>query len=176
MLRKNWIRTLVAFSGLAAMGTVWIFICVFMLIHIFTIFELWNIARFRPPEGSLARGIDGFFAGPGTMVLPLAVLAINVRLFMRAARAREDRVTLPWKFAIAGFIFIVVSSFLTSDAGDALTDVVWPHLAERSDPFLHRAVFPALLFIASFVLYVKLLLRFGRRDDTSAGFGATPVY
>jgi hypothetical protein len=166
-LRQHWSRTLLAFSGLAAMGTVWTFIFVFMMIYIFTIFDLWDITRLRPPEGSLARGIDGFLAGPGLMVLPLAVLAINFRLFVRAARARADTVTLPWKFGIVGFVFIGVSYFLTLDVGNYLTGVVWPHALGQSDPFLHRAVFPVLLFIIAFLLYVKVLLRFVRHGRLS---------
>jgi hypothetical protein len=174
-LRQNLSRTLLAFSGLAAMGTVWTFIFVFMLMYIFIIFDPRDSSPLRPPEGSLAQVVDRFFDG-GLLLLPLAVLAINVGLFVRATRARADMVTLPWKFAITGFVFIGVSWFLTLYAGNYLTSVVWPHSVGQSDPFLHRSVFPVLLFLVSFLLYVKLLLRFGRQDDTSAGFGATPVY
>ena len=53
---------------------------------------------------------------------------------------------------------------------------IWPYRVGQSDPGFHRSVFPSLMFLVSFLLYVKLLLRFVRRDEPSAGFGATPVY
>ena len=174
-LRQHWSRTLLAFTGLAAMGTVWAFMFVFMMIYTLLFFALWDSTPPRSAEDGLARIANLFFYGPGLLLLPLPVLAINGRLFVRAARARANTVTLPWKFAIAGFVFMI-GSYALMTLGVRIGEIIWSYPIGQSEPGLYRSVFPVLLFIVSLLLYVKLLLRFGRQDDTSAGFGATPVY
>ena len=106
MLRQNWSRTLLAFSGLAAMGAVWIFMFVWMSVYSSLFLVPWDATLMRPDEGSLAQIANDFFEGPGALILSFVVLAINAALFARAVRAGAEPTTLPWKFAIVGLVFI----------------------------------------------------------------------
>jgi hypothetical protein len=174
-LRKDWGKTLLTLTGFAAMGAVWIFMFGWMLIYSSLFLVPWDATLTRPLQGSLAQLANDFFDGPGMSILSFVVLAINAVLFARAVRAGADAVTLPWKFAIVGLIFIG-GSWALMTLGIHIGGIVWPHPVGRGDPGFHRSVFPALMVLIAFLLYLKLLLRFGRRDETSAGFGTTPVY
>jgi len=176
MLRQNWNRTLLALTGFAALAAVWVFM--FLWMHIYTSLFLvpWDAMLTRPVDGSLAQVVNDFFDGYGAFIPSFIVLAINAALFARAVRAGADTATLLWKFAIAGLIFIGVSWALAAYIGIYLSGVVWPHPVGRSDPGFHRSLFPVLMWLISYLFYLKLLMRFAWRDGASAGFGPSPVY
>jgi len=174
-LRKNRGKTLLTVTGFAALAAVWVFMFLSMIVYSSLFLVPWDATLSRPVEGSLAQVANDFFDGYGLALLSLAVLAINAALFARAIRAGADTAALLWKFAIVGLIFIG-GSWALMTLGIYIGGVVWPYPVDRIEPGFHRSVFPSLMFLIAFLLYVKLLLRFGRRDDTSAGFDATPVY
>jgi hypothetical protein len=175
-LRQHWSRTLITLTGLAALVAVWVFMYLSMIVYTSLFLVPWDAMLSRPVEGSLAQIANDFFNGPGAFILSFVVLAINAALLARAIHAGADAAALLWKFAIAGLVFIGVSWALAAGVGIYLSGIVWPHPVGRSDPGFHRSVFPVLMWLLSYLLYLKLLMRFGRQDDTSAGFGATPVY
>lgn len=174
-LSKNWGKTLLTVTGFAALAAVWVFMFLSMIVYSSLFLVPWDATLSRPVEGSLAQVINDFFDGYGLSLLSLVVLAINAALFARAIRAGADTAALLWKFAIVGLIFIG-GSWALMTLGIFIGGVVWPYPVDRIEPGFHRSAFPSLMFLIAFLLYVKLLLRFGRRDDTSAGFDATPVY
>ena len=58
--------------------------------------------------------------------------------------------------------------------------VVWLYPVGQSDPGFHRSVFPGLMWLVSFMLYLKLLSRFARpgrlsQDDLSIGSGISAL-
>lgn len=175
-LRKDWGGILLTLTGFAALAAVWVFMFLSMIVYTSLFLVPWDATLSRPGEGSLAQIINDFFDGYGAFILSFVVLAINAVLLARAVRTGADAAALLWKFAIVGLVFIGVSWALAAGVGIYLSGVVWPYPVGRIDPGFHRSVFPALMCIISFLLYLKLLLRFGRRDGASAGFGATPVY
>src|SRR5690606_17916714 len=85
-LRQNWSRTLMAFTGLAALVAVWVFMFLWMNIYTELFFDPWNTTLIPPPAGSLEEAICHFFNGPGEFMLSFVVLAINAALFVRALR------------------------------------------------------------------------------------------
>ena len=174
-LRQNWSRTLLTLTGFAAMGAVWVFMFAWMMVYSSLFLVPWDATLSRPVEGSLAQVANDFFEGPGLPILSLVVLTINAALFARAVRAGAETVMLPWKFVILGVIFIG-GSWALMTLGIHIGALVWPYPVGRGDPGFHRSVFPGLMCLIAFLLYVKLLLRLGRRDEPSAGFGPSPVY
>lgn len=174
-MRKHWGRTLLALTGFAAMGLVWVFMFLWMHIYSSLFLVPWSATLSRPVEGSLAQVVNDFFDGYGAFLLSFVVLVINGVLFAHAVRAGAEFITLPWKFAIVGLVFIG-GSWALMTLGIHIGGVVWPYPVDRIEPGFHRSVFPSLMFLVAFLLYVKLLTRFAQRDDSSAGFGPSPVY
>jgi hypothetical protein len=166
IMRKHWGKTLLTLTGLAALGGVWLFMFLWMIVYSSIFLVPWDATFTRPPEGTLAQLANDFFDGPGMSILSFVVLAVNATLFARAVRAGAETTTLPWKFAIAGVVF-VAGSFALVTLGIQLGAFVWPFPVGRSDPGFHRSLFPGLMCLVSFVLYLKLLSRFARQGRLS---------
>ena len=105
-LRKHWSGILLTLTGFAALAAVWFFVFAWMSIYTELFFDPWDTTLIPPPTGSLAETICHFFNGPGAYILSFAVLAMNSALFVRALRRGADAAALPWKFAIAGLVFV----------------------------------------------------------------------
>jgi hypothetical protein len=172
-LRKHWGGILLTVTGFAALAAMWFFTFAWMNIYTVIFLVPWDTTLTRPPEGTLAQFTNDFFSGPGAYILSFVVLAINAALFVRALRRGADAAALPWKFAFASLIFIVGSYGLVT-LGIHIGGAVWPYPVGRSDPGFHRSVFPSLMFIVSFLLYLKLLSRFARQGRNLTLDGGMP--
>lgn len=173
-LRKDSGRTLLTLTGLAALVAVWVFMYLSVIVYTSLFLVPWDAMLSRPVEGSLAQIANDFFDGYGAYLLSFVVLAINAALFARAVRAGADAAVLLWKFAIVGLVFIGASWALAAGVGIYLSGVVWPHPVGRSDPGYHRSVFPVLMWLISFVLYLSVIWRFARRDRNLTLDGGSP--
>lgn len=173
-LCKNRGKTLFTVTGFAALAAVWVFMFLSMIVYTSLFLVPWDATLSRPVEGSLAQVINDFFDGYGAFILSFVVLAINAGLFARAVHAGAEPAVLLWKFAIAGLVFIGVSWVFAAYIGIYLSGVVWPHPAGRSDPGFHRSLFPVLMWLISFVLYLRVISRFARRGRNLTLDGGTP--
>jgi hypothetical protein len=165
-LRKHGSGIFLTLTGFAALAAVWFFMFTWTTLYTWIILAPWYDIISQPPEGSLAQAVNDLFEGSGAYSISFAVLAINAVLFARMLRAGADAAVLPWKFAFAGLVFIV-GSWALIELGIRMGAIIWPHPSVGHDIGFHRSVFPGLMCLASFLLYLKLLSRFARQSRLS---------
>ncbi len=114
MARRKPTQRAVSISGSVLLVGTWFLVSLFILLVTEACFVPWDCVHvsLRPPLGTWQRTVNDFFEGPpGSILAAVVFVLVSASIFVVRTVRTAHGALLPWAFAVANLVFILVDFF-----------------------------------------------------------------